>query len=298
MPRDSSTKDSLTFVMTNPNIGKIYITGATGFIGQHVTKHAIDKQYSVVALVRDVNRAALVLPQSNNLTLVKCDMSEINHFAKYRPNDVLLHCAWDNLDDVTSIIHIEKTLVNHYNFLKSVVLGGMKKIVVTGTFSEYGLQYGPVCASALTNPNTSYGIAKDSLHKFLRQLQLANSFELVWLRLFYSYSFRNNLRGIFFALEKALANGDKSFDMSSGEQLVDYLEIKTVADCIGRSILFKDGIYNVCSGIPIALKDLVEQWLKVNGDQIQLNLGAKPQRRFESPAIWGSESFIHNDAKV
>ena len=48
-----------------------------------------------------------------------------------------------------------------------------------------------------------------------------------------------------------------------------------------------NGIINCCSGIPISIRNLVENYLKENNKHIKLNLGYYPYPDYEPMAFWG-----------
>ena len=76
----------------------------------------------------------------------------------------------------------------HYKFIDKMVSLGIEKVIVTGTYSEFGITYGPVKSDDCTNPCTPYGLSKDYLHKSLRLLENSKNFKLIWLRLFNIYN--------------------------------------------------------------------------------------------------------------
>jgi dTDP-6-deoxy-L-talose 4-dehydrogenase (NAD+) len=149
--------------------------------------------------------------------------------------------------------------------------------------------YGPVHASDTPRPNNSYGIAKHLLHQLLRAAQRHLAFELVWARLFYLYGAGDDPRSLLATFDRALENGDQSFNMSYGEQLYDFSPVEHGADQIVALITFPNGIYNVCSGKPISLRRLLELRMREKQRHIELNLGFYPYRAHDSIALWGAD---------
>jgi dTDP-6-deoxy-L-talose 4-dehydrogenase (NAD+) len=76
-----------------------------------------------------------------------------------------------------------------------------------------------------TAPVTPYGLAKDTLRKFLEMLQEVHPFTLQWVRLFYLYGPGQNPKSLLSQLDAAIEQGDPVFRMSGGEQLRDYLPV-------------------------------------------------------------------------
>lgn len=285
--------------MFNIANGEVFITGATGFIGRHIVQALVKHRFRINILCRNIDKAKAMFLSAKDIEFIKFDINNPKHVINFSTNDCLIHCAWSDLDNILSVSHTEKQFKSHCDFLSTVVKQGIGRIIVTGSFSEYGLQQGPVYFFTPAAPSTAYGVAKNDLHKFLRRLQTESSFELIWLRLFHVYARKNNDRGLFAELEDAIKQNHASFDMSSGEQILDYSDIATVAEKIMRSIFLDDGVYTVCSGNPQALKDIVKYWLQVNNYKIILNFGAKGERTYNSSAIWGGDaSRINSLAKL
>jgi len=202
---------------------------------------------------------------------------------------VAIHLAWDGLPNYTSLHHFEQELPRHYSFLKKLVKAGLPSLLVTGTCFEYGMQNGPLSEDLPTLPVNPYGLAKDTLRRQLECLQKQIPFEFTWCRLFYMYGDGQPAGSLFSQLKKAVERGDAVFNMSGGEQLRDYLPVKDVARYIAALAVSGKGagLVNVCSGKPISVRGLVENWLKEHGWHIELNLGYYPYPDYEPMAFWG-----------
>jgi dTDP-6-deoxy-L-talose 4-dehydrogenase (NAD+) len=97
-------------------------------------------------------------------------------------------------------------------------------------------------------------------------------------------------------LRDAVSRGDKTFEMSGGEQLRDYLPVAEVARLIVELALHHPdaGVVNICAGAPISVRRLVEQWIRDSAWEIELNLGRYPYPDHESMAFWGSRSKLNS----
>ena len=209
--------------------------------------------------------------------------------------------AWDKVSDVKDLVHIEKILFDHFKFIKNMIAGGLKDIVVAGTCFEYGMIEGCLSEDLDTKPSNSYGIAKDTLRKFIIELKENFSFQYKWIRIFYVYGEGQSKRSLFYLLDKAIKNKDKQFNMSGGEQLRDYLYISELTKyicLIADQNIYVDKIINCCSGNPRSVKDLVQEYLKDKDYNISLNLGYYPYRDFEPMAFWGDRTNLENLLKL
>jgi len=203
--------------------------------------------------------------------------------------------AWEGLPNFKELFHLERNLPNNYYFLKNMVENGLGKVVVTGTCLEYGMQSGELKEDLETKPDNPYALAKDCLRKFLEQLQKKIDFDLKWIRLFYMYGKGQSPNSILSQLEVALEGGGKIFNMSGGEQLRDCLPIERVAEYIVK-ISMQDkvtGVINCCSGEPISIRRLAENYLAEKNKNIELNLGYYPYPDYEPMAFWGSREKLN-----
>ena len=208
--------------------------------------------------------------------------------------DVLMHLAWGGLPNYKSLHHFEVELPAQYAFLRHMVKGGLKTLLVTGTCYEYGMQSGALREDMDARPNTPYALAKDTLRRQLEFLRAEHPFALTWARLFYLYGEGQSPRSLLPQLKAAVAHGDKVFNMSGGAQQRDYLAVEDAACLLVRLALSGQdaGIVNVCSGKPITVRELVENWTAENGWSIELNLGYYPYPDYEPMAFWGDRTRL------
>lgn len=272
---------------------KVAVTGASGFIGRHVLVELSNHAIEVVAISRDVTRLSGL---SESISMVEMDIARpsIDCFEHMGCPDVLIHLAWDGLPNYKSLHHFETELPRQYHFLKTLIEAGLPSLLVTGTCFEYGMQSGPLSEEMVTMPGNPYGLAKDVLRKQLEFLRAVKPYNLTWARLFYMYGEGQPNTSLYPKLKEAVLRGGKVFNMSGGEQLRDYLPVEVIAGNIARLAIDKshNGTVNVCSGKPISVRRLVEQWLKDNCWEIELNLGYYPYPDYEPMAFWGDRQRL------
>jgi nucleoside-diphosphate-sugar epimerase len=286
--------------MRSNNHKTILVTGATGFIGNYVIEEMLKYKVNIIA------SSILYEKENNHAWLKKVDyiQADLNEsiedwFSFFGKPDMLIHLAWEGLPRYKELFHIERNFFNNYFFLKNMIENGLKKVVVSGTCFEYGMQSGALKEDLETKPNTSYALAKDSLRKFLEQLQRKIDFDLKWIRVFYLYGKGQNPISILSQLEAALERGDNVFNMSGGKQLRDYLPVEKVAEYIAK-ISMQDklsGVINCCSGEPISIRKLVENHIAEKNKSIELNLGYYPYPDYEPMAFWGDTKKLNKALK-
>ncbi|MBT4730348.1 NAD-dependent epimerase/dehydratase family protein [Candidatus Woesearchaeota archaeon] len=272
---------------------KVLVTGATGFIGSHLIRELLkSKTNQIVATSRSIDKAKKS-DWFSKVEYIEYDFNEgtgENLYDFFGKPDQLIHLAWEDLSDYSSPSHIDVILPNHCEFIESMVVGGLKDVVVTGTCFEYGMIEGCLSEDIDTKPENPYAVAKDSLRKFIVNLQKKHSFVYKWIRLFYMYGDGQSKTSLMYLLDKTIQDKNKVFNMSGGEQLRDFLPIDEVVRNI--SLITKQNshlnqVVNCCSGKPISVKNLVEHYLEEKKYKIRLNLGFYPYPDYEPMRFWG-----------
>lgn len=270
---------------------KLMVTGATGFVGQHVVAALLERGHAVLAVARDEARAR-GHSWFERVEFVACDVHAPSPPVLDRAGslDAVLHLAWPGLPNYGSLRHFEETLPAQYGFLKALVEHGIRQLLVAGTCFEYGMRSGPLSEDMPTAPANPYALAKDILRRCLEQLQLDRPFTLQWARLFYAYGPGQNPNSLLTQLDRAIDDGRAAFDMSGGEQLRDYLPIEDVASRLATLVEHPrlNGVVNICSGEPVSVRRLVERHAAARNATIRLNLGHYPYSRYEPMAFWGN----------
>lgn len=278
---------------------KVLVTGATGFIGNHVINKLIQTNCEIIATSLTKEKAKQ-LQWFNKVKYLQFDFEKfdntIDYFKYFSEPDLMIHLAWEGLPNYKSTFHVDVNYPRHLAFLTNLIKNGLKDLTVTGTCFEYGLQEGCLSEDMPAYPANPYAIAKDKLRRSLEELQSEFEFNLKWVRLFYMYGEGQSPNSLVSQLEKALSAKEKVFNMSGGEQVRDFLPVETVADHIVSIGLQKNisGIINCASNQPISVKKFVENYLKQTSQSIQLNLGYYPYADYEPMAFWGDDTKLRS----
>ena len=266
---------------------KVAVTGASGFLGRHVLAALSNAEVEVVAHARTAKPALDALtPRWSFFDLAAAPDDAFDRLG--RP-DIVIHLAWDGLPNYTSARHVEAELPAQLRFLRGLVGAGLKRLVVAGTCFEYGMQSGCLHEDMPPLPSTPYGQAKDALRRQIEALSGKRPFELRWLRLFYLYGSGQAPTSLYSLFQAAIARGDRTFDMSKGDQQRDYMKVEDAAAALVAVARAEapSRIVNICSGEPIAVRDVVERWRAERAADIALNLGALGVPPYEPFAFWG-----------
>lgn len=282
---------------------KILVTGATGLIGNYVIRRLLSQNREVVATSTNGEKARRMdwFPKVNYRAF---DISTIHSFLTTGQNlfdffdkpDRIIHIAWKDSNLHESLVHFESNLLTHYAFLKTLIDGGITDFTVTGTSLEYGYQSGCLGESIVADPVVPYALAKYTLLKLLQQVQKKNSFHLKWVRFFNVHGTRQHTNSLLYQLDQAITDKQPVFNMSGGEQVRDFLPVEKAAEYLVKIADQNNytGIINCCSGVPVKLRDFVEDYFRSRNHTIRLNTGYYPYKDYEPMVFYGNNEKLLN----
>ena len=261
----------------------IHIVGSHGFIGK--------------ALKRIINADKLICwshQSKDHFIDIYEDESWMN-LLRLKPKRVIL-LSWPGLPNYNSTFHITRNLPQLLKLLELLILNGLKKVVITGTCYEYGLNNGKLSEDISVEPVSQYGIAKNCLMHSSRNLCSLNSVNWCWGRIFYPFGPEQNENSLIPSLIKAINNNDNFFRISSGKQLRDFIHVDEVAKILIFLMENDDlkGIYNIGSGEPKSIIDVVKEIKKERNSSINIITNYYKDRDDEPQEFWADMQKLNN----
>ena len=255
---------------------KIFVSGATGYLGYHFVKVAINQGNEVLCLRRPTSISLFESEIENKVKWVFNDEELKSAVIDFQP-DVLFHAAWGGVRGADrNNIEIQKdNLVMSHNLF---TLYPYKQIIAIGSQAEYGYYNDIISEDHPLNQTMEYAKAKIQCCKDLKNYCEQNNIEWQWIRIFTVFGEKQTGGLIKLAIEKCL-NGEKSFDTTPGEQKYSYLYAEDFgkAICLMLGSKGKSGIYNLSQ--PQCLKsnkEILESVKMLTKSDIHLNFGAMP----------------------
>ncbi|WP_168204273.1 NAD-dependent epimerase/dehydratase family protein [Aliikangiella coralliicola] len=91
---------------------KVFITGATGYVGRHIVKVFLESGYQVTALTRQLNRTQQAQISSPNLTWLEGSLESVKQWAPLLPpQNTIIHCAMSYTDGEKEVSELDENVV-------------------------------------------------------------------------------------------------------------------------------------------------------------------------------------------
>lgn len=270
---------------------KVFLTGASGFIGAHVTRALLARGHSVMALVKPENpmwrlkdvrgQFAVAIGFLADVQILRAALNE------FKP-DACIHLAW--YAEPGKYLHSPeniRSLMDSLSLLSELVQIGCRQVVIAGTCAEYDTDVGYLREDSPKRPSTLYAAAKLSCCLLSQQIAAMAKINFAWARTFYPYGPQEDDRRVVPAVINALQQG-QPFPATAGEQVRDYVYVEDVATafcCLAEKQA--NGIFNIASAAPVTIRQLLETVGNLLGRSELIQFGALPYRDWEPMFISG-----------
>lgn len=272
---------------------KIFFTGATGFIGQHILNALENISHHVLCISRTK------LKDRNNISFIRGDLNSQDTFQtikEFNP-ELTLHFSWEgipNFDFNTSKKNLD-TGLQLIRFLHTDT--SCRRFIFSGSCFEYGIKQGECVESDFSQNNLNdFTWAKRSLCEYMRALSLKDpTFNYQWFRVFYAYGPGQKPHSLIPTIVSTIQKkGELNIRTPWNEN--DYIYVEDLAAAILESIdtKMKNGIYNLGSGKTHSVFEILKSIEK------QLNIGSTYSNAIEKnfPKNSNFDSFHANMTKT
>lgn len=264
---------------------KLFVTGATGFIGSHFVNAAHSSGYTVIALRRLGSQPRITLDKEptwvegsldGDFSDVLSDCDVLVHFASHSANppyDSLENCLYWNVTMTLKLCNQAFEV-------------GVKQFLIAGSCFEYGKageRYDFIPTNAPLEPTMTYPTSKAAASVALYGWAIEKQIQLKILRIFQVFGQGELETRLFPSLRKAaLTGGD--YPMTKGEQIRDFIDVEQVAQKFIEQLDFNNAnkdspkILNIGSGKPQSVLEFSQYWWKKWNAKGKLKVGIIPYR--------------------
>jgi UDP-glucose 4-epimerase len=263
---------------------KVFLTGASGFVGSHLLTALLSSQkHEVAILLRDVKsawRIQGVIPKVRVIEGELGDSTTYNHELEEFKPDAVAHLAWSGVSAADrNSLDQWRNISAALELVQASAKAGAKHWVGLGSQAEYGPCEMKVSESAATNPTTLYGAAKLSACELTGRWCQQMGLRHAWLRLFSSFGPGDNSDWLIPHVIRHLLSV-KSPSLTRAEQLWDYIYVVDAAEAVLSVIAEPNavGVFNLGSGVARPLRTTIETIAKQMKSNVTLGFGDLPYR--------------------
>lgn len=276
----------------------ILVTGGAGYIGSHVTKKLLEKNYQVLAV--DNFSTGYLEPLQNlqqkypDLSYIKADLAD-----KEKIKEIFIKYNIDAVIHLAAKIEVSESLKNpklyhQENFLNSVNLveamseAGVNKLIFSSTAGVYGdPKYTPIDENHPASPLNPYAQSKLDFERYLQKFQ---NLKYVIFRFFNvggasedgligkshlkSQDLIENIIKTALGQKESFEIFGSDYDTSDGTAVRDLVHVEDIADAMVLSLKKIDQaqskIFNLGSEKGFSVKEIVAKAEEIMGRKINL----------------------------
>jgi nucleoside-diphosphate-sugar epimerase len=272
---------------------RVLVTGASGFIGSHLTRRLVAEGAEVHALTPAVSSVypGRLLDLRDKIKLHEAnitDRSAMDAVAHEVRPSVIFHLAaythvgksWQRVDEC-----VQSNVQGTVNLLKALEPVGYDRFINTGTSEIYGDIDVPFREDAQVNPISPYSVSKYAAERYCRMFHQGLGWPIVLVRPFNAYGPAQSPDRI---VPETIVRALRKHEMktTSGQQTREFNYVEDLADGFVK-LATVDGIegqlFNLGCGEDVAIRDVVTMILDLMDNPIEPDIGALPDRPNE---IW------------
>ncbi len=274
---------------------KVFITGATGFVGSNLARRYLGHGAEVYINVRDTSdtwRIDDILPEVNIVPVDITDYEKLTStLKKIRPNFILHTATYGgSADQKISEKIIATNITGTLNVLRCCRDINVDLVVNTGSSSEYGIKNLPMKESDLLEPLNEYGVSKAAATLYCQEYAVSEKIPVITLRLFSPFGpYEQKSRLIPSVILAALQKINPR--ISSRRFVRDFIFMDDVLDAYDTALNLKNPsgkIFNIGSGTQYSIGEVVDMIIRLLGNEVSYDVGA-PQAWKNEPATWQAD---------
>ncbi|MBN1186305.1 MAG: NAD-dependent epimerase/dehydratase family protein [Bacteroidales bacterium] len=256
---------------------KILVTGGNGFLGSAIV-HSLIEKHEIVVLEKNrgnINRLEDIIER---IRIYFSDDQDTSLLFENSAIDVIIHTA--TLYGRTDISLADMIYSNIYmpvRLLEEGMKTGLKAFINTDTFFNH--------ENSAYKYLGSYTLSKKHVNEWL--IVQSDKMPIINMKLQHMYGPGDNMDKFVMQMAKILKSNAAYLDLTSGEQVRDFIFIDDVVDAYNKILeklgCFNNGFHqlNVGCGKEVTIKEFIEKIKGITKASTKLKFGAVPYRENE-----------------
>nr|MBC8490925.1 SDR family NAD(P)-dependent oxidoreductase [Bacteroidota bacterium] len=258
----------------------ILVTGASGFIGSHLTERLVELGYPVKAFVHyNFQNKWGWLDHSqvkNDIEVVSGDIRDYDSVSKaVKGCDTVFHLAaliGIPYSYSSPIAYIKTNVIGSYNVLQTSLEHDLDNVLITSTSETYGMaQYVPIDENHPLKGQSPYSATKIAADELARSYHLSFGLPLKIVRPFNTYGPRQSNRAIIPTIICQIISGSKEIKLGNLNPTRDLNYVKDTVN--GFINIFQSSstigkVINIAQNTEYSIGEVVNQIQKIMGTKL------------------------------
>jgi nucleoside-diphosphate-sugar epimerase len=283
---------------------KVLVTGGAGFIGSHLVRRLVSEGAHVQILFNRSESGWRIQDLLDRVKACEADVADITSLKKILslcPQIIFHLAAQVDVSQSWNIVHsmIQNNIIGTVNLLVTLKDTGFERFIYTSSSEEYGDLMSPLAEHLRESPISPYSFSKLSGTVFCQMAAKTFDLPVTIVRLFPTYGpAQQGSMLIPSAIRDLLLK--REFLMTAGEQRRDFIYVDDVIEAfllIAKSSHTPGELFNVGSGNPCTVNEIVELIKRYIGDDVTVTRGAIACRKGEVKECYCDNSKIRQLTK-
>ncbi len=238
---------------------KIFVTGATGFVGSAFCRLALNHGHEIAGLIQPGKNPPADIPAGGKMKWFQGTLAglPLKNIEQFQP-DACVHLAWIATPGVyLESPDNEKYLQWSLDMARRLREIGVSHIIGAGTCIEYQISDAPLSEDFTpVNPTTLYARCKNALRETLEAEAQKDGWHFCWGRIFYPYGVGEHPARLCSSLIQKLRRGEMLV-LKTPDSRKDYIYIEDLAAAILLTVEKKfTGTINWGTGGGVSVREI------------------------------------------
>lgn len=275
-------------------MANVLVTGASGFVGNNITRHLLDLGHRVHLILRPAHADWRLRDIRDDVQIHIADLMDKETLGRVirniRPEWVFhlaAYGAYSTQTDVMEILHANT--VGTANLVLACLQAGFEAFVNTGSSSEYGFKASAPKETDHLAPNSYYAVAKAAATLFCAYTAQSSGVHIPTLRLYSVYGpYEEPSRLMPTLIVKGLNN--ELPPLVQPETARDFVYVDDVVEAFLLAATVRDqepgAVYNVGTGVQTTIREVVDTARKI------LHITRQPEWASMPDRIWDTDTWV------